>query len=953
MKKSNASYLSNPLIHKNRRLTSSASEWVSSFGCESLKPLIICRGPVRKEAMDTFDEMGITTYGILLSEKDSITYPAALAPELRKLTDPQRLHRVPDYSGLSREERQQRIDQIIAIARENNYNAVFAGYGFMAEDEALVLAIERAELLFIGPCSHTVKRAGQKDEAKRTALDVGVSVTPGVDNLTALTLLDIYSDQAALKTLCRSKGLKLNSQLWQDSETLHNQADAVLAAAYSKGLDLVDIEQLSKQLEIQTRKLFRENPGSRIRLKAIGGGGGKGQRILAAPDSFKGSKQQQLNLAVKQAPVLYREILAEVKCNAVGDNKNVLLELNIESTRHMEIQVVGNGDWCITLGGRDCSLQMHEQKLIEVSVTLEELSKAVETASVAGRKAEVTALRAELLSLQTMEEEAVRFGEAVALDSVSTFECIVDKKRHFFMEMNTRVQVEHRVSELCYGLCFTSPENPTESLYVDSILELMVLLACHGSRLPRPERYVRKNSAVEVRLNATNAALQPHAGGIISSWSNVLAGEIRDDQGISLHNPDTDVFMKYHVSGAYDSNIALLLTTGDNRPESLQSMAEILRRTRISGVNLDTNHQFHYGLINWFLGNGANARPSTAFIAPYLAAVGLIKQCADNLDIGYAYNSILRMHLEAMSTSKAAGEAIQQVVERKRSLIQRPVQKLFEDPHLLAGWLAQHRFDFSVSKGKMHWNRNPIEILSETYHFLDMDYSEDDAALHQIWEHDRLLLVDADAFYQELNQRLNISDWHALSAVLDMHKPPKGFTSALWKKVLAAHSGYQLGMDVLFLLPYCAMDSGFYKLGVNADLSIKIPAKLQDNETQKAMQKVLAPPPVARTDEIVAVSGGMFYSREAPDAQSFICVDQHFDQGDPLYLVEVMKMFNTVYASFAGTVNEVMLDTDGQIIKKGQVLFKVTPDEVPVPVSKEDNLRARRKCTQAFVGHVA
>ncbi|MBV1906600.1 MAG: hypothetical protein KUG75_11015, partial [Pseudomonadales bacterium] len=541
MKNTNTSYLSNPLIHKDRRLSTSASEWVSGFSCEDLKPLIICRGPVRKEAMDIFEEMGIKHYGMLLSEKDSITYSAALAPELRQFTDPERLHRVPDYSGTSREERQERIEQIIGIAQDNNYNAIFAGYGFMAEDEALVRAIESAKLIFIGPCANTVKRAGQKDEAKRTALEVDVSVTPGMDTLSTATLLRAFPGESELKQLCSSKGLKIPASTWQPEISLQSKADVILNASYKHGVDLVSIEQLSSELEIQAHKLFVDNPGSRVRLKAIGGGGGKGQRILAAPNDFSGTEQQKLTLAAKQAPALYREILAEVKSNAVGDNKNVLLELNIESTRHMEIQVIGNGDWCVTLGGRDCSLQMHEQKLIEISATVEELSKAIETASVAGLKSEVSTLRADLLTLQNMENQAIRFGEAVGLDSVSTFECIVENKRHFFMEMNTRVQVEHRVSELCYTLEFCNPSNPSDKFGVDSIIELMVLLANHGPELPKPTRIVRNNSAVEVRLNATNDALQPHAGGIITNWSNAHSGEIRDDQGISVHNPDTDV----------------------------------------------------------------------------------------------------------------------------------------------------------------------------------------------------------------------------------------------------------------------------------------------------------------------------------------------------------------------------------------------------------------------------
>ena len=103
--------------------------------------------------------------------------------------------------------------------------------------------------------------------------------------------------------------------------------------------------------------------------------------------------------------------------------------------------MIGNGEWCTTLGGRDCSLQMHEQKLLEVSVTRESLIQAAEEADAAGLKDEAAVLRADVVTLDTMEEEASRFGAAVGLDSVSTFECIVDTDSHFFMEMNTRIQV--------------------------------------------------------------------------------------------------------------------------------------------------------------------------------------------------------------------------------------------------------------------------------------------------------------------------------------------------------------------------------------------------------------------------------------------------------------------------------------------------------------------------------
>ena len=136
--------------------------------------------------------------------------------------------------------------------------------------------------------------------------------------------------------------------------------------------------------------------------------------------------------------------------------------------------------------------------------------------------------------------------------------------------------------------------------------------------------------------------------------------------------------------------------------------------------------------------------------------------------------------------------------------------------------------------------------------------------------------------------------------------------------------------------------TGFFELAVNADLSIAIPERLLDEDHQTAMAKALAPPPLAKADEIVAVSGGMFYGREAPEAALYVSAGDHFEVGDPLYIVEVMKMFNKVYAPFSGVVDQVMVEGDGVIITKGQPLFKVTPDE-KVEIEPEDVIAARRK----------
>ena len=477
MRTSNTHYLNNPLIHADRKLGKASSDWIRSFDCTHMRPLIICRGPIRKEAMDVFDEMGISSYGILLSEKDSITYQNALSPELRKLTDPSRVHRVPDYTGADKEERAQRIQQIINIAKTNGYNSIYAGYGFMSEDAEMVEAMEEAGLNFIGPCSFTQKSAGMKDQAKRTALETGVSVTPGVNNATSLALFAKYGKDG-LEACAADNVLSVDFSACKDDD---EKALALLAASYDAGIDIIDAADIGAALQIEAKRMLAEKPNNRFRLKAIAGGGGKGQRILQSANSYEGSTlEEKVEKAAANVPSLVLECLIELKTNGVGDNKNVLIEMNIDTTRHQEIQVVGNGDWCVTMGGRDCSLQMHEQKLLEVSVTDEELRAAIAVAEQDGKTAEAEQLKRDLVILEKMEHEGAVFGQAVKLDSLGTFECIVDGEAHYFMEMNTRIQVEHRVTELCYGLEFTNPDNAGESFKVESLVETMVLLAAHG-----------------------------------------------------------------------------------------------------------------------------------------------------------------------------------------------------------------------------------------------------------------------------------------------------------------------------------------------------------------------------------------------------------------------------------------------------------------------------------------
>jgi acetyl/propionyl-CoA carboxylase alpha subunit len=917
------------LVAGDRRLGRSTSDWVRSFACDDLSVLIVCRGPVRKEAIDVFREMGVHSVGMLLSERDSIVFSRALSPEVR-IVDPEHVHPVPDYSGATKEEREARIRHIIDICRTCGYDSVFAGYGFMAEDAHFVRSLEEAGLRFIGPSAYTQAAAGAKDEAKRTAIQHRVSVTPGLNDATVRTLLRKYPDRKALRRCAAQYQLDVPG-LADEGLDLAAAAEQVLDASYRAALDLFSIEELAETIQTEAARLLAENPGRRFRLKAVGGGGGKGQRIFSD--------------AAAVAP-LVREVLAEVKATGAGDNKNMLIELNIESTRHNEIQMLGNGTWCITLGGRDCSLQMHEQKLVEVSITQEGLRGAIERARADGDAAKARVLAADLGVLERMEAEAERFGRAVKLDSASTFECIVEGDRHYFMEVNTRIQVEHRVSELCYALRFTNPDDPTDCFDVHSLIEAMAIIATHKERLPRPVRVPREGAAIEVRLNATDDALQPAAGGVMVSWSDPIEGEIRDDQGICVKNPDTDLFMRYRIAGAYDSNIALLLSTGPDRAASWARLTEVLRRTRIRGLDLATNRAFHLGLMKWFLDRDPWAKPTTGFVVPYLTQIGLLAQEARSIDLEHAFREIERRRIAAM------GPDIQQIFDLKETLVERPLRMLFLEPHFLSAWLSQHRSDFEVGEGRVTWRRNPVDVLCDTYRLLDM-VTDDAAPSECIWSHDRHLLDTAQAFYAGLAPHVPAATpWAVLDQRLRGATPAFGLGPELWERVRAAHVGHQLGLEILGIVPLLGGAVGFFALHLGDDLTPVIPERLRAPDLQEAMRRVLAPPPPARSDEIVAAMGGVFWNREAPHLPEFVQVGSHFEQGQPLYIIEVMKMFNKVCAPFAGRIVEVLMHDSGAVVRKGQPLFRVEPDEKAVEEDPAERARRIRSTTDRYLANL-
>ncbi|MAJ59586.1 MAG: biotin carboxylase [bacterium TMED88] len=894
------------------------SEWKRSFSLQGVKCLVVCRGPVRLEAFEVFDAIGVSEYGMLLSEKDSIVYPRCLAPEIRTMPWPNNIHRVADYMGAGQEEKLARIAEIVEIAKAHEYTHVFAGYGFMAEDAEFIQALEDAEIGFMGPSSEVIRKAGAKDEAKKLARGLGNAVVPGVDDISSRALLRRVGDPKGLEALAQEHSL---SWAWNESSDLSVNAEALLQAGYAATTELVTIEELQKAAEIEIDAIWAEYPGKRIRFKCIGGGGGKGQRVI--------SKKEQ-------APEAVMEILAEQKVVDPGSNRNFLIELNLETTRHNEIQVVGNGDWSIALGGRDCSIQMREQKQLEFSLTSELLDEAIPCYEGTQRET----LERDKETLAAMERDAEAFAGGVGLDSVSTFECIVEGFDHFFMEMNTRIQVEHGVTELAYRLKFTNPEDQSDVFYVERLIEVMALIALHGERLPRPERTPRHVSGAEIRVNATNAALQPHAGGLIRSWSPPLPFEIRDDQGIGNRNPDTGSFMYYNLAGAYDSNIALVLSHGDNRAHNLERLSEIMRCTEIRGDDVETSVPVQYGLINWTLGLEPMMKPNTRFLSPYFAAVGSLAQLTRDVDLNLAVKELMK----AMPSPEA-----RKTLAAKETLLIRPLRALLEDPHALAGFIGRHQGRLWEMKGDTAlFSVNPVQILSELYRYLHMDYDSAKPASEMIWESDDQLLQEGLSFYREIEERAGFDTWEKVGPLLEPSnsKPIGSLDPETWADCQAAHAGHQLGLDLLLIIPRIAYQAGFDQIKVDERLEPVFPEQFMNEEIATGLIRQLAPPPVQSSNEIVTPSGGTFYAREAPHMPLLVEEGMHFEQGQPLFIIEVMKMFNKVLAPFSGTITRnLMVDSDGAVVAKGQAIFEIEPDEVVVVESEEEIAVRRRAVT--------
>jgi acetyl-CoA carboxylase biotin carboxylase subunit len=275
---------------------------------------------------------------------------------------------------------------------------------------------------------------------------------------------------------------------------------------------------------VEDAETVAEEIGYPVIIKAVAGGGGRGMRVVSQKSEIKNA----FNTAMSEAQSAF-------------NNPTLYLEKYFENPRHIEIQILGDdfGN-IVSLGERECSIQRKHQKLIEESP-----SPAVDET-----------LR------KKMSAAAIKGAQKVGYNSAGTIEFLLDEDKNFyFMEMNTRIQVEHPVTEMVFGI---------------DLIKEQIRLAAGGKVSPELNKYKLRGHALECRVNAEDpkADFLPCPGRITT-----------------LHKPggpgirvDTHAYAYYVIPPYYDSLIAKVITHGKNREEAINRMERALEEFIIEGI---------------------------------------------------------------------------------------------------------------------------------------------------------------------------------------------------------------------------------------------------------------------------------------------------------------------------------------------------------------------------------
>jgi acetyl-CoA carboxylase biotin carboxylase subunit len=342
------------------------------------------------------------------------------------------------------------------------------------------------------------------------------------------------AEQTDLPEACTRHGILF---IGPSAENIRKMGDKIQARKTARGLGVPVIPGSERVLDSASAMKVAEEVGYPILLKAAAGGGGKGMKIVKDPKSVRS---------------VFDEASAEAQA-AFGDNR-IYVEHFIPNARHIEIQILGDklGN-IVHLFERDCSLQRRHQKMVE---------EAPSPALSAGLREEIC-------------RSALTITRHIKYENAGTVEFILDQneKRFYFLEMNTRIQVEHPVTEMITG--------------ADLVKEQIRIAA--GQPISFSQEQVRLSGhAIECRINAESAqdGFRP-CPGRIAEWIPP------EGQGIRL---DSHCYPGYTVPPFYDSLLGKLITRGGNRHEAIERMKSALSGFMVAGI--DTTIPFHQRLLS-------------------------------------------------------------------------------------------------------------------------------------------------------------------------------------------------------------------------------------------------------------------------------------------------------------------------------------------------------------------
>ena len=363
------------------------------------------------------------------------------------------------------------IPSILSAIELTNAEAVHPGYGFLSENYNFAKILEENNIKFIGPSSKHIQMMGDKIQAKKIAKEYGLPVIEGSEG-----------------------GVK----------------------------DLKDAREIIKKT------------GLPILIKAAGGGGGKGMKIVKNENEFE-------NLF----------LTAKLEAKKYFNNDEVYIEKFFENPRHIEVQILAGKNRVVHLHERDCSVQRRHQKLIE------------ETPSPILNDA----LRNDLF------KKTVNMVQKIGYEGAGTVEFIYEDGRFYFLEMNTRVQVEHPVTEVVTGI---------------DIIKEQIFIAFSGETALKQDDIKPRGHAIECRINAEDPSknFQPSPG---------IIGMCHQPSGFRTR-VDGAIYQGYKVTPYYDSMICKLICHGRNRTEAIQRMNRSLDEFVIEGIT--TTIELHKKLIN-------------------------------------------------------------------------------------------------------------------------------------------------------------------------------------------------------------------------------------------------------------------------------------------------------------------------------------------------------------------